>query len=361
MRIADSKVAMSARSDTVKTHTREESLKIWINGRMYDFKNKNSASGKSSESSKDIITISDGAKNHLAQTSECAVYRGNESSIELKISENDKQKLQLLQKMFEALTGKKLKFYIPKEIKIETHQAQPVLYTVTRHNSQATNGWGLEYNYSESYYERQTLAFNSEGIIKTIDGREIKFSVELNTSREFASRVNINTRRGEAVSKDPLVMNFDGTIPSITDEKIGFDIDCDGSDDLISFLSSGSGFLALDLNGDGTINDGSELFGPQSGDGFAELAKYDFDGNNWIDENDPIYEKLRIWTRDDKGNDVLLALGQKGIGAIYLGNVNTLFDIKNRQNELQGKIQKTGIFVNENGTTGTIQHIDIAL
>lgn len=62
---------------------------------------------------------------------------------------------------------------------------------------------------------------------------------------------------------------------SLTERDFAFDIDLDGHADQIAFVGTGSGFLALDRNGDGEINDGSELFGPESGDGFAELAAYD--------------------------------------------------------------------------------------
>ena len=62
----------------------------------------------------------------------------------------------------------------------------------------------------------------------------------------------------------------------------------------ISFVGSGSGLLALDKNGDGIINNGTELFGPNTQDGFSELSKYDSDGNGWIDENDSVYDNLRI-------------------------------------------------------------------
>lgn len=65
------------------------------------------------------------------------------------------------------------------------------------------------------------------------------------------------------------------------------------------------------------------------GSGFKELSVFDEDNNGWIDENDTIYEKLRIWIKDGKGNDQLLALGQKGVRAIYLGNVATDFSLKN--------------------------------
>jgi hypothetical protein len=127
----------------------------------------------------------------------------------------------------------------------------------------------------------------------------------------------------------------------------------------ISFVGSGSGFLCLDLNGDGRINDGSELFGPRTGNGFAELAAYDEDGNGWIDEADSIYERLRIWTRDAQGQDILFALGAKGIGAIYLGYSDTQFSMRDSQNQENGQLRSTGVFLREDGSAGSIQQVDL--
>ena len=53
-------------------------------------------------------------------------------------------------------------------------------------------------------------------------------------------------------------------------------------------LGKGSGFLALDKDGNGKIDDGNELFGTKSSDGFGDLREYDSDGSGWIDENDEI-------------------------------------------------------------------------
>jgi len=154
--------------------------------------------------------------------------------------------------------------------------------------------------------------------------------------------------------------NYDGTAPRLTDTKSSFDLDSDGHDDQISFVGPGSGFLALDLNSDGVIS-GRELLGPQSGNGFSNLSKYDDDGNQWIDENDDIFNRLRIWTKDADGNDILFALGQKGIGAIYLGNLNTLFSFKDQSNEEQARITQSGIFVKEDGSVGTMQQVDLVV
>lgn len=130
----------------------------------------------------------------------------------------------------------------------------------------------------------------------------------------------------------------------------------------ISFAGKGSGFLALDKNGDGKINDGSELFGTKSGDGFRDLAEYDEDKNGWIDENDSIFGKLRVWTKDEDGRDYLMDLKQADVGAIYLGNKDTQFSLKDDSNQLNGEIKKTGIYLREsNGTAGTLNHVDLVL
>lgn len=212
----------------------------------------------------------------------------------------------------------------------------------------------------ETYRESEQMSFTAGGIIKTADGKEINFSTQLNMSREFAAE-NITSITKEIQLKDPLVINFDGPAAELTETKFSFDLDNDGTLDQMSFLKSGSGFLALDKNQDGTINNGGELFGTASGNGFADLLKYDLDYNGWIDENDSIYEKLRIWTKDENGRDSLFALGQKGIGAIYLGNVDTEFSYKDTVNQTQGQLRKTGIFLREDGTAGTVQQIDLVV
>ena len=140
-----------------------------------------------------------------------------------------------------------------------------------------------------------------------------------------------------------------------------FDLDCDGKEEEISSLGKGSGFLALDKNGDGIINDGTELFGTKSGDGFADLAEYDEDGNGWIDEDDGIFSQLRIWTKNEKGEDELISLKDAGVGAINLSSISTAFSNTDNFNDTMAVIQKTGIFLYENGNAGTIQHVDFTI
>lgn len=362
MRIGSFSVTMSSENSILKSYTKEETLRTWVAGGKPGLEERESTAEQSLNFQPDRLELSDQAKAIVArEKSLSGVVRAGEAAT-FEISEQDKQKIMVLQKMLEALTGKKVKFYMLEKLKLDQGEMDSGIQS-GKVNLPAQRGpvWGLQYDLHESYYEREKMSFAAQGIIKTADGREISFSVQLNMSREFAAQRNISFRAGDAVMVDPLVINFNGSAPELTSYKFSFDLDADGKEDQLSFVGPGSGFLALDLNGDGRINNGKELFGPNSGDGFAELAQYDEDGNRWIDENDSIYSRLRIWTKNAAGNDVLFALGQKGIGAIFLGNIDTPFNMKDQHNNLQGRVAKSGIYVNENGSVGIIQHLDLTI
>lgn len=218
-------------------------------------------------------------------------------------------------------------------------------------------------NLTASYYheEAEDTAFRTSGTVRTADGREISFGLELGMSRRFREETKIENITEIVDLTDPLVINLDGNIAGLSDQKFMFDIDADGEEESISYLQGGSGYLALDKNGDGVINDGSELFGTKSGDGFADLAEYDADGNGWIDENDSIFDKLLIWAKDENGKDELYTLKEVGVGAICLQRAATDFSLNSQKDNTQnGQIRSTGIFLYENGNAGTMQQLDLA-
>lgn len=227
----------------------------------------------------------------------------------------------------------------------------------------AANGvWTRQTVVSTFHSETENTAFSTTGVVKTADGREINFNVQVEMSRSFLEANEFIKEDTVKIMTDPLVINLDTNVANVTDQKFLFDLDTDGKLDEISFVGQGSGFLALDQNHDGKINDGSELFGTKSGNGFEDLAAYDQDGNGWIDEADSIFHKLVIWTKDENGEDKLIGLGKAGIGAIYLGSASTDFTLKNAEtNETNGQIRRTGVYLKENGEAGTIQHVDLAL
>ena len=238
-------------------------------------------------------------------------------------------------------------------------------------NSPGTGGearfaetWEMSVKRTELHFEEESVNFQSSGEVTTEDGRVIRFSLDMSMERALLSRTEEDTlvqKWQERVNlTDSLVISLDGRAPTLTDASFEFDLGSDGKTEKIGFVSSGSGFLAFDKNGDHTINNGSELFGPGTGNGFLELSAFDEDHNNWIDEDDSIFSQLSFWTKDENGQDRLISLKDAGIGAISLQSAATGFDLTRADNRLQGRLKSTGIFLFENGKAGFIQEMDLA-
>lgn len=224
--------------------------------------------------------------------------------------------------------------------------------------SNLPEGWVVRYTVVDAYTEQEKTAFQAKGTV-TANGKEINFSVSLAMGRSYAQSLSSELRAGNSVEDSPVVYPGQGTT-TLSDNRIQFDSAMDGNKNDVPFPGQLGGFLAIDKNGNGVIDDGSEFFGPPTGDGFRELAAYDDDKNGWIDEGDAVYSKLRILGQNGD-HQTLDTLQSSNVGAIYTGSVATPFEIKNDQNQTQARIQRSGIYLTEDGTPGIVQSIDIAV
>ncbi len=272
----------------------------------------------------------------------------------------DSLKANIVKMMVKAITGRDFELFSAERINsapsngmIENEQ----LFSTPERPS----GFGLIYERISSYLEEEQTEFSATGKIYTRDGRTISFSVELTMSRQFSSESHFTFRAGDTEKIDPLVINFDGYAAELSDQYFEFDLDTDGNLEKISTLKTGSGLLALDKNGDGIINNGTELFGPTSGNGFSELARYDLDNNGFIDAADSVFGRLKIWLHAEDGSDQLLGIAEKNIGALYLGHSSTPFDLKSASNRSLGDIAYTGIYLTDQGESGTMQQINFTV
>lgn len=305
----------------------------------------------SQELTSSLVTISD--TGNTVQSSEAnALQAGLEASDKNPI-------LQLLRTLIAMLTGHEVRVFNASDLAADA--TPPTSGSATTPAAASSGGSGLFYQRSQSYTESEQTRFSAQGTIRTSDGQQINFSMTLSMARHYHEESTTRISLGTAQTEDPLMINFGGSAAQLTSQRFAFDLNADGQTENINFAGQGSGFLALDRNGDGKINDGTELFGAKSGNGFADLAQLDSDSNGWIDENDAAYAQLRVWTKDSAGNDRLSTLSQADVGALSLSHSATPFSIKDSNNDLIAQIQSSGIFLHNSGKLGTLQQVDLTV
>ena len=264
-------------------------------------------------------------------------------------------KYKIMLKMIESISGKKIDMESVQKALTDASSftpQPPEIETVQDGESQV--------NYYELSREEEMTEFSARAVILTEDGREISVNVDLAMSRSFMEKVEIQVETQKNLT-DPLILNFSGTAAQLTGETFGFDLNSDGTEERVPMTDSNSGFLALDKNGDGTVNNGGELFGPATGNGFLELKTYDEDGNGFIDEGDAIFTRLSIAEFDREGRQTLSSLEERGVAAISLSSVETPFDIRDQKNETLGKVRASGFYLTGSGQSGIIQQVDLVV
>lgn len=216
---------------------------------------------------------------------------------------------------------------------------------------------------TREYFQESNINFDTKAQIKTNRG-QINIDLELSFSQSFYEVHEKEIAWQKNIYLDPLIINYKGNLTSFDniDSKMRFefDLNSDGKNELIPKLKEGAGFLALDKNENGKIDNGAELFGAKTGDGFRELKEFDEDKNSWIDENDSIFDRLLIWEKDEDGDASLISLGEAGVGAIYLSSVDSIYNYSSAVKEEYAKLKQSSFYLKEDGKAGLITSVDFA-
>ena len=125
----------------------------------------------------------------------------------------------------------------------------------------------------------------------------------------------------------PLVidLNGDGVQTTALGNTTGrFDLLNNGHALNSGWISAQDGFLAIDTNGNGRIDDRNELFGGEIGEGFNKLASFDTNHDGVVNAQDARSNELKIW-QDANGNHQtdageLRSLADFGINGVNVNN-----------------------------------------
>jgi hypothetical protein len=119
--------------------------------------------------------------------------------------------------------------------------------------------------------------------------------------------VRASCEEGTVDCPSPIVLNLGRGTYELTglDDPVRFDLDADGHIDTVSWTKGGEAlaFLAADRDGNGTIDDGGELFGNHTltssgnpaANGFEALRDFDTNRDGVVDARDTDWRRLLLW------------------------------------------------------------------
>nr|WP_319515071.1 calcium-binding protein [uncultured Cohaesibacter sp.] len=205
-------------------------------------------------------------------------------------------------------------------------------------------------------------AIEREFIVYTLQGGvpSIHDAGKLSIWEEMENLFNDLDFRAEIGHSDPLVFDLDGDGIELTalagKNGIQFDIDGDGFYEHTGWVAPDDGFLALDANENGVVDDVSELFGGAGESGFLSLAEFDENADGLIDISDAVFSNLTIW-RDLNRNGVtdegeLSSMSDLGIASISLTTESSEDQIA------QNNVARIGSFTYDDGSSGLVGDIE---
>jgi hypothetical protein len=200
-------------------------------------------------------------------------------------------------------------------------------------------------------------------------------------SIEYSFDVSITDQSGRTVtvpykvtfirrgwSAPPIVLDLDGDgleLVNFNGSGVTFDMDEDGIRDVTGWVAADDGLLALDRNGDGTINDFSEISFKRDDEGaltdLEGLRAFDTNANGFLDAGDERWSEFRIWrdlNQDGVSQDgELVSLDEGGIANI---NLTLTLTGESPENANENVVYGTTQYGRTDGTQGTVGDVFLA-
>ena len=262
-------------------------------------------------------------------------------------------RMQLLVEIIEDVLGQNVPLTNPTDF--STAATSPNTAPITSPSS----GLGSIYTQQTTVSQTTATNFSAQGEVETSDHKEIKFNLSFNTQSTQQETSNITIKSGTAL-EDPLVINFSANSVQLSSQSFSFDLNNDGNNVSMPFIQGG-GYLALNPDSSGKISNGTQLFGPTTGNGFAQLqtlASKNGSSNGWIDQSNPAYSQLGVLMEGSDGKPQFISLQQAGIGALYVGSASTQTAIGSA-NGATGLLESSGVYLNNDGTAGSMQDVEV--
>ncbi len=258
-----------------------------------------------------------------------------------------RQILTILEKMF-GMTG-------IRSVTVEkaaTVEASAIQYSGS--DTMTAGAGGALWERTETMVQSEYAGFAASGTVTTADGRTLAFDLVYEQQRTVT--VSRSSRVMTGAAEDPLMIAFGGGAPRLGGGRMDIDLDGDGRRDAPAAPAPGTWILAKDADGDRRVGDRGDLFGPTSGDGFAELASLDEDGNGWIDEADAAWSMLGLWDGDDGWR----TLRELGVGALATARAALAFTAEAAGRDA-GQVRAGGLALAEDGRPLAMQQIDLRI
>ncbi|CAG1002431.1 partial Bifunctional hemolysin/adenylate cyclase, partial [Methylophilaceae bacterium] len=170
----------------------------------------------------------------------------------------------------------------------------------------------------------------------------------------------LNRLNGISKVSSPLILDLDGNgvETTIIGDGAYFDFESDGHSEATAWVGSDDALLVRDLNNDGRIDVGSELFGAdtylsngmRAANGFQALADLDTNFDGIVDQFDEQFATLKLW-KDENGNGISESTELYELAELGVSSLNVEYQVSNYVDSNGNQHKQLGTYTSTDGNS----------